>query len=288
MPPVSNDRVTGPPPTPGSPYSSAGSTSAATGDPYCVTPGSAAVGAGTSPDVKLVPGDIPGGRPVGSPGVTATATPGGTTTTSAASAYASSTTTSAAGTTGRSAAGPFGATAVPGGPEDPCVPDPNYKPNPAKEAFTRISGDLEELKEYAGYYISAKADGIKQTVRNVGLYAALGVVGAIVGGAIVATAAGLLVVGLAHALGTLFGGRYWLGDLVTGVLILGGVAGGAYFMMNKLTGTWRSQTLKKYEQRKQDQRERYGHDVAGRAREAAAAAALAAAEARRSGRQKGH
>jgi len=66
------------------------------------------------------------------------------------------------------------------------------------------------------------------------------------------------------------------------------VAGGAYFMMNKLTGTWRSQTLKKYEQRKQDQRERFGHDVAGRAREAAAAAALAAAEARRSGRQKGH
>lgn len=185
-------------------------------------------------------------------------------------------------------AGPFGEAAVPGGPADPCVPDPNYKPNPAKEAFTRITGDLEEIKEYAGYYLAAKVDGIKQSVRNIGLYAALGVLGAIVGGAIVATAAGLLVVGLAEALGNLFGGRYWLGDLVTGVVVLGAVAGGAYFMMNKLTGTWRSQTLKKYEQRKQDQRERFGHDVAGRAREAAAAAALAAAEARRSGGQKGH
>ena len=87
-------------------------------------------------------------------------------------------------------AGPFGGPAVPGGPADPCVPDPNYKPNPAKEAFERISGDLEELKEYAGYYLAAKVDGIKQTVRNIGLYAALGVLGAIVGGAIVATAAG--------------------------------------------------------------------------------------------------
>ena len=96
------------------------------------------------------------------------------------------------------------------------------------------------------------------------------------------------VAGLAEALGNLFGGRYWLGDLVTGILILGAVAGGAYFMMNKLTGTWRSQTLKKYEQRKQDQRERFDHDVTSRAREAAAAAAAARAEARRSGGQKGH
>jgi hypothetical protein len=168
------------------------------------------------------------------------------------------------------------------------VPDPNYQPNPAKEAFTRITRDLDELKEYAGLYVSAKADGVKRTVRNIGLYAALGLLGAIAGGAIVATAAGLLVVGLAEALGNLFGGRYWLGDLVTGVVVLGAVAGGAYFMMNKLTGTWRSQTLKKYEQRKQDQRERFGHDVSSRAREAAAAAAAAAAEARRSGGQKGH
>jgi hypothetical protein len=276
MPPVSsNDRVTGAPPTPGTTGSSPASTSVSTG---------------ASPDVKVVPGDIPGARPVGAPDVTATATP------SSAGSYTASSTATASrpplGSPGHPAAnataGPFGAPAVPGGPADPCVPDPNYKPNPAKEAFTRITHDLDELKEYAGYYVSAKVDGIKQSVRNIGLYAALGVLGAIVGGAIVATAAGLLVVGLAEALGNLFGGRYWLGDLVTGILILGAVGGGAYFMMNKLTGAWRTQTLKKYEQRKQDQRQRFDHDVATRAREAAAAAAAARAEARRSGGQKGH
>jgi hypothetical protein len=273
MPPVSNDPVTGATPTPGAPPSSSSP---------------------ASPGVTVVAGDIPGARPVGSPGVSATST-----TVGGAYSPAGATSSPASGTTstinappptaaGKPATGPFGAAPVPGGPEDPCVPDPNYKPNPAKEAFERITHDLDELKEYAGYYVSAKVDGIKRTVRNIGLYAALGVVGAIVGGAVVATAAGLLVVGLAHALGALFGGRYWLGDLVTGILILGGVAGGAYYMMNKLTGTWRSQTLKKYEQRKQNERERFGHDVSSRAREAAAAAAAARAEARRSGGQKGH
>jgi hypothetical protein len=183
------------------------------------------------------------------------------------------------------AAGPFGGAAVPGGPGDPCVPDPNYKPNPAREAVDRITHDLDELKEYAGYFVAAKVDGVKRSVRNLGLYVALGVLGAIVGGAIVATAAGLLVVGLGQALGVLFGYRMWLGYLVTGVVILGAVAGGAYFMMNKLTGSWRSQTLKKYEQRKQTQRERFGHDLSDRAREAAATAAAAA---RGAGGQKGH
>jgi hypothetical protein len=168
-----------------------------------------------------------------------------------------------------------------------CIPDPNYKPNPAKAAADRITHDLDELKEYASYYLAAKVDGIKQSVRNIGLYAALGVLGAIVGAAIVATAAGLLVVGLGQALGVLFGYRMWLGYLVTGILILGAVAGGAYFMMNKLTGAWRSQTLKKYEQRKQTQRERFGLDVSNRAQQAAIEQRAAAAAAAKAGRSPG-
>jgi hypothetical protein len=151
--------------------------------------------------------------------------------------------------------------------------------NPAAEAFQRIKGDINELKEYAGYYVAAKVDGVKRTVRNIGLYAALGVVGLIAGGAIVATAAGLLIVGLAEGLGRLFGDRYWLGDIVAGLLVLGAVGAGAWVMMNKLTNTWRSQTLKKYEQRKQSQRERFGHDVSQRAAEAAATAAAERREA---------
>jgi hypothetical protein len=155
-------------------------------------------------------------------------------------------------------------------PPDPTDDDGK---NPAAEAFQRIKRDVDELKAYAGHYIAAKLDGIKRTVRNIGLYAALGIVGLIAGGAIVATAAGLLIVGLAGLLGRLFGDRAWLGDIVTGLLVLGVIGIGAWWMMNKLTNTWRTQTVKKYEQRKQSQRERFGHDVPGRAAEAAATAA---------------
>ena len=155
------------------------------------------------------------------------------------------------------------------------------KKNPAAEAFDRIKHDVGELKEYASYYVAAKVDGIKRTVRNIGLYAALGVVGLIAGGAIVATAAGLLIVGVAELLTRLFGDRAWLGDIVTGLLVLGAIGAGAWWMMNKLTNTWRTQTLKKYEQRKQSQRERFGHDAPGRAAEAAANAAAERRAARR-------
>jgi hypothetical protein len=270
MPPVSNDRSTGAAPTPvtGSTTAFSGPHGGAAGP----TPGA------TTPGVTVVDHDIPGARPVG------TAPTGGVT---GAASAAGAGPYSPAGVSGGTAFSGSPAGATPGtgttaatGPA--CVPDPNYRPNPAQEAATKLKADLDELKEYASYYVAAKIDGIKGTVRNLGLYAALGVVGAIVGTAILATAAGLLVVGFAHMLGALFGGRYWLGDLVTGILILGAVAGGAYYMMNKLTGTWRSQTLKKYEERKQSQRERFSRDVSDRARQAAAAqrAAAAAAAAR--------
>ena len=142
--------------------------------------------------------------------------------------------------------------------------------NPASEAFHRIRDDLAELKEYAQYYLAAKADGIKQTIRRLGLYAALGVLALIAGGAIIATAAGLLIVGFAEVLTRLFGGRTWAGDLVAGIVVLAIVAGAAWYMMKKLTGTWRTLTIQKYEQRKQSQREQFdGRDVNQRAREAA-------------------
>jgi hypothetical protein len=152
--------------------------------------------------------------------------------------------------------------------------------NPASEAFGRIKCDIDELKEYASYYLAAKVDGLKRTAKTIGLYAVLGVIGLLVGGAIIATAAGLLIVGIADGLGRLFGGRYWLGDLVTGLLVLGVIGGAVWFMMKKLTGSWRSQTIKKYEQRKQTQRVRFGHNVKDRAAEGAAAARAAGTQKR--------
>ena len=44
---------------------------------------------------------------------------------------------------------------------------------------------VQELSEYAGYLISAKMDGIQLAVLNDGIYAALGVIGALACGAFV-------------------------------------------------------------------------------------------------------
>jgi hypothetical protein len=142
--------------------------------------------------------------------------------------------------------------------------------NPAVDAMGKISNSIGELKEYAGYLMAAKMDGIKMSIRNVGLYAGIGVVGLLVGGAILATAGVLLVVGIAQALGALFN-RMWLGNLVTAILILGLLGVGVWLMMSKLTKSWRNATWKKYEDRKREQRKNYGHDVHQRAAEQSAA-----------------
>src|SRR5690242_9867071 len=139
MPPVSNDPVTGSAPAPVT-----GSTTSF----------------GTSPEVKVVPGDIPGAKPVGAPGTTATATPATPAGTASPVTPPPSSHAYAAGSTVGQAGVAAGAAAAAADPNQ-CVPDPNYQPNPAKEAFGRITHDLDELKEYASYYIAAKVDGIK-------------------------------------------------------------------------------------------------------------------------------
>jgi hypothetical protein len=126
---------------------------------------------------------------------------------------------------------------------------------------------LAELKEYVAYYATVRVDMLKVTVRNLGIYAALGVVGLIAVGAMVVTAVVLLLRGIAGAFAQLFSGHPWLGDLITAVLFLGVMAAGVVIVMKKLTGTFRSQTVKKYEDRLHREREQFGHDIHERAQD---------------------
>jgi hypothetical protein len=142
------------------------------------------------------------------------------------------------------------------------------------DAFKDAAARIGEIKEYAGYLVAAKLDAWKTTFRNLGIYAGLGLVGAIVGGALMATAAVLLLVGVAHGLGDLLWDKWWLGDLIVGLLVLGGAAGGIVFGLKKLSGTFKKQLVAKYEDRQRTQRINFGHDVEERAvqREAEAGA----------------
>jgi hypothetical protein len=132
-----------------------------------------------------------------------------------------------------------------------------------------VGTHFNELKEYASYYIAAKADGVRASFRNLGLYAALGVVGLLAGGAIVVTSAVLLLTGLAGAIGAIFEpDKPWVGDIAIGLLILAGIGVGTMLFMKKFTAASRERTVKKYESRTQQQRVQYGHDVHERARQA--------------------
>lgn len=154
---------------------------------------------------------------------------------------------------------PPGAKITPGGRVIP--PDSAADSASPGDAFRKLLDDGRELLEYVQLYLSAKADAVKAQVRTIGLLAVLGVLGAVAGAGIIVTAAVLIVVGVADALGALFGGHYWAGDLVTGVLFLGIIGGGACFMMGRLTNSSKRRTVQKYEERLNRQRQDFGTDV---------------------------
>lgn len=122
-------------------------------------------------------------------------------------------------------------------------------------------GKLGEAQAFAGHYIAAKIDGIKLSIRNLGTLAALGIVGLMAVSAVISTSVVLLLLGIAGAWGALLGGRWWLGALITAVLVLGLMAVGVMVGMKMLTKSFRTKTVEKYEQRKGQERARYGHDV---------------------------
>ncbi len=155
-------------------------------------------------------------------------------------------------------------------PPDPAAADDRSphngdgQSNPAARAFHALKQDAAEFKEYAAYYVAAKTDAVKQKIRSIILYAALGILALLAGGAVLVTGGVLLVLGIGHGLAELFGGRLWLGELVAGVVVLGAMGLMTMVMIKKMTHGWKAALHKKYDDRKADQRARFGHDVSER------------------------
>ena len=136
------------------------------------------------------------------------------------------------------------------------------------EAFASAERHFAEVKAYAGHYVSAKLDGVRSSLKSVVLYAALGVLGAIAGTAVLATASVLLVRGIAGGLTVLFRGHAWVAEMVTGIVLLMGILGTTYFMISKILGKSRAAAVAKYEAMNRDQKSQLGHNVHERANEA--------------------
>lgn len=133
------------------------------------------------------------------------------------------------------------------------------------DALKDLMRQVAELRSHIGYFLSAKRDGIIVSLRNAGVYAALGLVGLIVVAGMLVTAVVLLLAGLAGAISAMFDAPAWVGQLIIGALVLAGMGGGVWFGLSWMTGKWRKRTVNKYERKRSDQRAEFGHDVHDRA-----------------------
>lgn len=132
---------------------------------------------------------------------------------------------------------------------------------PPTDAFRQLGGLTAELREYFSYFLAAKVDGLRLSVRSAGIYAALGIMGFVAVSALITTAVVLLLVGAATGLGWLFGGMLWLGSIVVALLVLGAFGLGGYLALSRLNRNFRKKTVEKYEHRQEWQRGQFGRDV---------------------------
>jgi hypothetical protein len=141
---------------------------------------------------------------------------------------------------------------------------PEAEPS-APEAFDRLLKQAAELREYVTYFISAKADSVKLSVQQVVMWVALGFVGMIALGSLLATVMVLLLTGLAEGLAVVFGGRIWLGNIVAGLLTLAILGFGSFLWVRQRRKSSHIRTIQRYEQQQRQQQAAFGHSVADRA-----------------------
>lgn len=135
-----------------------------------------------------------------------------------------------------------------------------HGPSP-REVYERMGQLLAELKEYGTYFLMAKSDRLKLTIRQLGVYAALGVMGLVALWAAITTGVVLTLLGVAYAFAALFGGRLWAGTLLAGVLTLALLAAGAWIGIAMMNRSSKKKTVEKYEQRQHWERGQPGRAV---------------------------
>jgi len=126
-------------------------------------------------------------------------------------------------------------------PDKPPVGDTPTGPDALNEALRHAA----ETREYFIHWLAAEADRLKLRVRRAAMWMILGVAALAIVVAIVMTAAGLLLVGLAELIANLLGQRAWLGAVITGggilLLAAAGIAIGMW--------SWQKSAFEKVRQR---------------------------------------
>ena len=142
------------------------------------------------------------------------------------------------------------------------------EPSPA-EALHRLQEQMGELQTYLAHFISAKIDSLMLPMRQLGVWAVLGVMGLIVLAGLTVAAIVLLLTGAATGLGLLFNGHLWLGQIVVGGGVLALLSLSIFIGVRSWQRRSRQQKVQQYAKRQIQQRTAFGHSVADRATEEA-------------------
>lgn len=140
----------------------------------------------------------------------------------------------------------------------------------ADEAARLAWQNITELLEYGLHFVAARADQFRHTILRTVLWAVVGVLGAIALFTLIVVSVVQFLGGLAAAIGTALGSP-WIGNLILGGGMIGLLALSIWLGSRSILTRSRKKTVAKYEQRKNVQRNRFGHTVAERARTSAAA-----------------
>jgi hypothetical protein len=118
-----------------------------------------------------------------------------------------------------------------------------------------------EMGEYFNQYVSAKIDIGRFHVRRFIFKVLLFLLFVLAGAGLIVTAVVLACSGLAHGLGELIG-RQWIADLITGLVLLIAVYLGLWVAFRRLQEYISQRVSERYENRRNVQRQRFGHDAA--------------------------
>lgn len=100
------------------------------------------------------------------------------------------------------------------------------EPTPSR-AFGEAINRFAELRDYVAYFLAAKLDAIRLTVRNIAVLAVIGVIGLVAVAALIVTSVVMILNGIAGGLGLLMG--QWGANLLTGGVVLIALPGRLYW-----------------------------------------------------------
>jgi len=150
-------------------------------------------------------------------------------------------------------------------PDDPAAahtaqpPIESSAPPPAAP-LTDAAARLREIPDYLEYFLAAKLNQLRLWTRKVRRAVYLSFLSLVAVATGVAAGVFLLCRGISDAI-SVWVGRRWLGDLLTGLLLLVVLAVAVPFAMVRAARISRLKTFAAYERRRRRHREKHGTDV---------------------------